>query len=79
MLVLTRRQHQLVHIGPDIGVFVMAVQGGNVRLGIVAPRNVRILRDELVPDGLLLPAAVHAERMREQGARRFVRRTYAAA
>lgn len=79
MLVLTRRQHQLVHIGPDIGVFVMAVHGGNVSLGIVAPRDVRILRDELVPDGLLLPAAVHAERMRERGARQFVRRTHVAA
>jgi carbon storage regulator CsrA len=49
MLVLSRKQDSAVHIGSDIMVKVLSVKRHAVTLGIDAPDNVRILRDELVP------------------------------
>ena len=46
-LVLTRKQHESIRIGDDIRITVTRIQGGHVRLGIEAPRAVRILRAEL--------------------------------
>lgn len=48
MLVLSRRSESSVKIGPDVTVTVLSIQRKQVRLGIEAPNNVRILRDELV-------------------------------
>ena len=55
MLVLTRRLNESIVL-PGLGVTVRvpAVQGGCVRLGIEAPREIVVLRDELV----VKPAAV---------------------
>lgn len=50
MLVLTRKEGEQIHIGNDITVTVTLVQGDRVRLGIEAPRDVTILRGELVVD-----------------------------
>ena len=51
MLVLTRETDQAVWIGPDVRVVVVAVESaGQVKLGIEAPRDVQVLRDELVDD-----------------------------
>ncbi len=47
MLVLSRRLGESINIGSDITVTVTAVQGNRVRIGIEAPRDVRILRGEL--------------------------------
>ena len=48
MLVLTRRVDEAVVIGKDVVVRVLGVEkNGQVRLGIEAPRDVRILREEL--------------------------------
>jgi carbon storage regulator len=47
MLVLTRRRGEGVTIGPDIRVVVLSTQGGQVRLGIEAPRHVEVHRDEV--------------------------------
>ena len=44
---LTRREHQSVRIGDDIVVRVVAINGNQVELEFVAPKSVRILRDEL--------------------------------
>ncbi len=49
MLVLTRRSGELVMIGNDTIVHVRAVSGNRVVIGIEAPRELRILRGELVP------------------------------
>ena len=46
-LILTRREHQSVRIGDDIVVRVVAINGKQVELEFVAPKSVRILRDEL--------------------------------
>lgn len=48
MLVLSRKCSERIHIGDDIVLTVIRTGKGRVRLGIEAPRNVRILRDELL-------------------------------
>jgi carbon storage regulator CsrA len=48
MLVLSRRTDSSVKIGPDVTVTVLSIQRKQVRLGIKAPKNVRVLRDELL-------------------------------
>ena len=47
MLVLTRKPNQQLHIGNDIVITVVKVRGNTIRLGIEAPRDVRIVRSEL--------------------------------
>ncbi len=47
MLILSRRIGESLMIGDDIEVRVFDVSGNNVRLGIQAPDDVVILRDEL--------------------------------
>lgn len=49
MLVLSRHTSEQVRIGDGIELTVVAVSGGQVRIGIKAPRSVRILRAELPP------------------------------
>lgn len=50
MLVLGRRKGETIKIGRDVEVTVLAVHGDRVRLGIVAPREVRVLRHEILRD-----------------------------
>ena len=50
MLVLTRKLMEKLFIGDDICVTVVRLEGGQVRLGIEAPREVTVVRAELVPD-----------------------------
>jgi carbon storage regulator len=50
MLVLTRKLMERLFIGDDICVTVVRLEGGQVRLGIDAPRDVSVVRAELVPD-----------------------------
>ena len=49
MLVLSRRESQRIKLGNSIVVTVVRVSGDKVRLGIEAPPDVLILRDELEP------------------------------
>lgn len=46
MLVITRKNGEAVSIGNDIRITVVAVIGGKVRLGIEAPRDVPVVRDD---------------------------------
>lgn len=48
MLILTRREGESVLIGDDIQLTALRVDGQQVRFGIEAPREVVILREELV-------------------------------
>jgi carbon storage regulator len=50
MLVLTRKLMEKLVIGDNICITVVRIEGGQVRLGIEAPSDVRIIRSELVPD-----------------------------
>ncbi|MCW5945910.1 MAG: carbon storage regulator CsrA [Fimbriimonadales bacterium] len=47
MLVLTRKVHQSIMIGDEIEVVVLEVRGEQVRLGIKAPKNVTVHRQEI--------------------------------
>jgi|GEM_PF-1082361 len=48
MLVLSRRVDQRIRIGDDIEVVVLGIEGDHVKLGIQAPRHIRVLRHELL-------------------------------
>lgn len=60
MLVLTRQENECIHIGDDIVVTVVSIEGTKVRLGIAAPREVPIMRPE---------AKVRTPRGRDDGRR----------
>lgn len=47
MLILSRRAGESLTIGDDIVVTVVAINGNQIRLGIAAPREVRVLREEI--------------------------------
>jgi carbon storage regulator CsrA len=47
MLVLTRKLQQQIKIGDAITVTVLRVKGSTVRIGVQAPRDVRVIRGEL--------------------------------
>lgn len=49
MLVLSRREKERIRVGDSIMVTVIRVAGDRVRLGIEAPSDVLVLRDELEP------------------------------
>jgi carbon storage regulator len=56
MLVLCRKNGERIRIGETIVLTVIRIRGGNVRIGIKAPRDTPINRDELLPP--LPPPAV---------------------
>jgi len=47
MLILTRRVGETVVIGDDVDVTVLGVKGNQVRLGVKAPREVSVHREEI--------------------------------
>ena len=47
MLILTRSQGETIYIGDDIRITVLGTNGGQVRLGIDAPQNVEVHREEI--------------------------------
>jgi len=48
MLVLSRKKSQRILIGDNIAVTVVQIGNGTVRIGIEAPRDVNVIRDELL-------------------------------
>ncbi len=49
MLVLSRKPGERIHIGGNIVVTVVKLAGGKVRLGIEAPKETPIVREEIMP------------------------------
>jgi carbon storage regulator len=47
MLILTRRPNETLNIGTEITVTVLGVKGNQVRIGVNAPRNVAVHREEI--------------------------------
>jgi len=47
MLVLTRKIGEMIRIGDDVTVQVLSIRGGQVRIGLTAPGDVRIFREEV--------------------------------
>lgn len=77
MLVLTRKVGERINIGDEIIVRVVDINRGNVRLGIEAPGNVSIYRQEvyekiqeqnrLASEGVSAELSMAAEWLRSQG------------
>ena len=47
MLILTRRVGESLMIGDDINVTVLSIRGNQVRIGVNAPKNVSVHREEI--------------------------------
>lgn len=50
MLVLSRKSGERIHIGENITLTIVRIGPNNVRLGIDAPREINIVREELVEE-----------------------------
>ena len=62
MLVITRKEAEMVQIGDDIIVKIVQTGRGSIKIGIEAPANVRVLRGEMSAElAALLPGqSLHA-------------------
>ena len=47
MLILTRRAGETLMIGEDVSITVLGVKGNHVRIGINAPKDVAVHREEI--------------------------------
>lgn len=47
MLILSRRHNETIRIGEDVSVTVLEIRGNQVRIGVSAPREVRVDREEI--------------------------------
>lgn len=50
MLVLSRRAGESILIGGEVEVVILGTDGGQVRVGIRAPRTITVLRKELIQE-----------------------------
>lgn len=70
MLVLTRKSDQKIRIGKDIFITVLKVQGDQVSIGIEAPKELSIVREELLLSDDL------AETAKQQNKKSSVRKNF---
>ncbi|MGO2307074.1 MAG: carbon storage regulator CsrA [Providencia sp.] len=47
MLILTRKYGESLTIGDDITVTILGIKGNQVRIGVIAPKNVPVHREEI--------------------------------
>ena len=52
MLVLSRKESEKIRLGEDVVLTIVRVSGDRVRLGIQAPSDMLILREELDPENI---------------------------
>jgi carbon storage regulator len=50
MLILSRHVNERILIGEDIEVFIVDIKGDQVKIGIKAPRDVRVYRQEVLAE-----------------------------
>ncbi len=56
MLVLSRKEAERIRLGDSIVITVVRIGGDKVRIGIEAPKDVLVLRDELEPFEKSIPS-----------------------
>lgn len=72
MLVLSRKADQKICFpGLGITVQILRVKGSSVRVGVDAPAEVRIIRDEIDADGSVKPSHTHVIRLPQQQRHEF--------
>jgi carbon storage regulator len=49
MLVLSRKENESIVIREDIEIRILRIQGNNVKVGVIAPKNIPVYRKELTP------------------------------
>ncbi len=47
MLILTRRVGETLMIGDDVTITILSVRGGQIRVGVNAPKNTAVHREEV--------------------------------
>jgi carbon storage regulator len=60
MLILTRRPREVVMVGDDVQIMVLDIAGDRVRLGITAPREIQVRRQDIKPSQTPSASLTHA-------------------
>ena len=47
MLILTRKTNETLMVGDDVAITVLGVKGNQVRIGVNAPREIAVHREEI--------------------------------
>ena len=47
MLILSRKTDQQIKIGDDITITIIEIHDGQVKIGVEAPRNIKVFRQEV--------------------------------
>ncbi len=50
MLVISRKENQRIKIGDDIEIVIVEISKNQVKIGIEAPKEIQILRSELIEE-----------------------------
>ncbi|GFR36139.1 carbon storage regulator [Thermobrachium celere] len=50
MLILTRKQGEKIKIGENIEITILDISQGNIKIGIEAPKNIKVIRSELLDE-----------------------------
>ena len=72
MLVLSRKEKEEIHIGNDVTITILRVKGHSVRIGINAPKDIRVIRGELQQPNELDSTADELSRPEGRTADKFV-------
>ena len=65
MLILTRRIEEKLVIGENVTVTILGVKGNHVRIGFDAPRDITVIREEVLQRRLNDRKELNSERQRE--------------
>ena len=55
MLILTRRIDESLVIGDDVTITILGIKGNQVRIGVAAPKDVAVHREELAEKPITVP------------------------